>query len=143
MRIGELARQAHCGTETIRFYERQGLLPEPARTDSNYRQYQGWHLQRLRFIRNCRSLDMTHDEIRSLLHFMDQPQESCAPVNQLLDDHIEHVDIRLAELEQLRTQLKALRRRCATAQAVPDCGIITGLTSMPTTDKPRPATHLG
>ncbi|HLR13303.1 MAG TPA: Cd(II)/Pb(II)-responsive transcriptional regulator [Burkholderiaceae bacterium] len=143
MRIGELARRAHCGTETIRFYEKQGLLPEPGRTESNYRKYHDWHLQRLRFIRNCRNLDMTHDEIRSLLQFMDQPHDSCEPVNQLLDDHIQHVDIRLNELEQLRRQLKALRRRCATTQPVPDCGIITGLTNMPTTEKQPSATHLG
>lgn len=143
MRIGQLASQALCSTETIRFYEKEGLLPAPARTQGNYRHYHREHLERLRFIRNCRSLDMTHDEIRALLHFMDQPLDSCEPVNSLLDEHISHVDTRLAELDRLRGQLLELRQRCASTQAVPDCGIIQGLASMETEEKKAPGSHLG
>lgn len=143
MRIGQLAQQAHCTTETIRFYEKEGLLPQPPRTDGNYRHYHSSHLERLRFIRNCRGLDMTHDEIRALLQFMDEPQDNCEPVNSLLDEHIQHVDTRLAELDRLRSQLIDLRQQCARAQAVPDCGIIQGLVTMETEEKKAPGSHLG
>lgn len=144
MRIGQLARQAYCSTETIRFYEKEGLLPEPARTAGNYRHYTAVHLERLRFIRNCRSLDMTHAEIRALLECIDDAatSASCAPVNNLLDEHIGHVDIRLAELEQLREQLVALRQRCGHARPLPDCGILQGLNDMETEEIQPSASHL-
>lgn len=143
MKIGELARQAHCSTQTIRFYEQSGLLPEPGRTHANYRHYHDGHLERLRFIRNCRSLDMTHDEIRTLLNCMDEARDDCAPVNSLLDEHIGHVNIRLAELERLRTQLIELRQRCNQTQDVPNCGIIRRLSSMETAEAVPSETHLG
>jgi Cd(II)/Pb(II)-responsive transcriptional regulator len=143
MKIGELAAAANCGTETVRFYEKEGLLPAPDRTEGNYRSYRAEHLERLRFIRNCRGLDMTHDEIRQLLHFADQPGSDCEPVNQLLDEHIQHVDIRLTELRALRRSLIELRRHCADADSVAHCGIIQTLASMPTLQKRAPKTHLG
>ena len=67
MKIGELAKATDCAVETIRYYERENLLPAPARSDGNYRLYTQAHVERLTFIRNCRTLDMTLDEIRSLL----------------------------------------------------------------------------
>ncbi|MGB6103264.1 MAG: Cd(II)/Pb(II)-responsive transcriptional regulator [Pusillimonas sp.] len=143
MKIGELAKVARCSTETIRFYEKEGLLPAPGRSQGNYRQYQGEHAERLRFIRNCRLLDMTHDEIRTLLAFVDRRQGDCAPVNTLLDEHIVHVNVRLAELERLREQLEDLRKQCTRAQAIEDCGIIHGLAAMPSQEKQTPETHLG
>lgn len=73
MKIGVLAKQADCPVETVRYYEREGLLPAPARTEGNYRLYSSEHLERLTFIRNCRTLDMTLDEIRRLLALMDSP----------------------------------------------------------------------
>lgn len=143
MKIGELAKAANCGTETIRFYEKEGLLPAPARTEGNYRSYTQQHVERLRFIRNCRTLDMTHAEIRTLLAFVDRRHGDCGPVNDLLDEHIGHVDVRLAELQRLRVQLLALREQCGTAQAIKDCGIIHGLSSMPTEEKQPSRSHLG
>lgn len=143
MKIGELAKTANCTTETIRFYEKEGLLPEPDRNDSNYRSYRAEHVERLRFIRNCRTLDMAHDEIRALLAFIDSPRGDCAPVNDLLDEHIVHVDTRINELTQLREQLIGLRQQCATAQPIQECGIIHGLVAMETEEKQRSASHLG
>jgi DNA-binding transcriptional MerR regulator len=75
MRIGELAEITQTQAETIRFYEREGLLREPPRTGSNYRVYGQEHLERLAFIRLCRLLDMTLDEIRLLLQFREAPRE--------------------------------------------------------------------
>src|SRR3954470_14107936 len=112
LRIGELAELAQCPPETIRFYEREGLLEQPGRTASNYRIYSRAQVQRLAFIRNCRSLDMTLEEIRELLRLQAIPRENCAAAHQVLDEHIAHVAARVIELQQLERQLKALRRRC-------------------------------
>ena len=127
MKIGELADTARTRAETIRYYEREGLLPEAARTGANYRVYEASHVERLAFIRHCRSLDMTLDEIRTLLHFKDAPTENCVEVNGLLDDHIGHVVERLRELKALEKELRRLREQCAGSRATADCGILSGL----------------
>ncbi len=88
MKIGELARVTGTPVETIRYYEREGLLAAPARTDGNFRIYEDTHAERLSFIRHCRSLDMSLDEIRILLRFKDAPGANCGDVNTLLDAHI-------------------------------------------------------
>ncbi len=127
MKISELAQAAHTQSETIRYYEREGLLPEPARTDANYRNYDSSHLERLAFIRHCRSLDMTLSEVRTLLHFKDAPEENCAQVNGLLDAHVGHVVQRIKELKSLEKELRALRLQCANSQPAAECGILEGL----------------
>ena len=127
MKIGELAKAAFTQSETIRYYEREGLLPEAARTESNYRSYDSSHLQRLAFIRHCRSLDMTLGEIRTLLRFKDAPEDNCGQVNNLLDEHIGHVAKRIKELKALEKELKTLRQRCSSGQPASDCGILEGL----------------
>ncbi|NLJ63158.1 MAG: Cd(II)/Pb(II)-responsive transcriptional regulator [Alcaligenaceae bacterium] len=141
MKIGELAQLANCGTETIRYYEKIGLLPPPRRDHSNYRQYHTQHLERLRFIRNCRSLDMTHDEIRDLLAFMDAPQAACHPVTEIITEHLRHVDVRIQELQQLRQQLQQLQHACAHEGTTDDCGILEQISNM--TPLPENETHLG
>ena len=143
MRIGELAKMAQCTTETIRFYEKEGLLPQAKRTDSNYRNYTQAHAERLRFIRNCRALDMTHDEIRSLLRLIDHPADRCASIDALLGEHIGHVVRRLAELHQLKAQLVDLREQCTGARTVDACGIVQGLAAMETVSSPGKRTHVG
>jgi len=130
MKIGELAQRTHTGIETIRYYEREGLLAEPERSDGNYRIYGDAHVERLSFIRHCRGLDMTLDEIRVLLRFKDAPTENCLEVNELLDEHIGHVAQRIRELRQLERQLKALRETCLGGQDAQHCGILNGLTEI-------------
>lgn len=127
MHIGKLARHANCKVETIRYYESAGLLPEPGRTTGNYRLYGREHAERLRFIRHCRSLDMTLDEVRSLLRLRDAPEDDCGEVNALLDEHIAHVVNRIGELNELAQQLKSLRKLCATVRPARDCGILQKL----------------
>lgn len=127
MKIGELATTTGTPVETIRYYEREGLLPAPVRTDANYRVYEAHHAQRLQFVRHCRSLDMTLQEIRALLAFQDAPEDNCADVNALLDAHIGHVAQRVRELRQLEKQLKALRAQCQGVQDAAHCGILQGL----------------
>ncbi|MDW5416329.1 Cd(II)/Pb(II)-responsive transcriptional regulator [Iodobacter sp. CM08] len=143
MKIGELALAAQCTVETIRYYEKEALLPEPARTSGNYRDYSDLHLERLSFIRNCRALDMTHQEIKALLALMDSGDDNCASVNTLLDAHIEHVSVRIAELLKLELQLKTLRQQCQSEQSVQECGIVQGLNNMEVSNAPERHTHLG
>ncbi len=112
MKIGELAAQAGCDVQTVRYYEREQLLEAPQRDDSGFRRYAPRHLQRLQFIRHCRSLDIPLHEIRQLLDFAAQPETSCAQVNALLDAHLTEIRQRLRSLRQLEKQLAALRRRC-------------------------------
>ena len=80
MKIGELAALAGCETETIRFYEKQGLLAAPARTASGYRTYQQRHLEDLQFIRHCRAFDMSLSLVRQLLKFREAPSQPCGHV---------------------------------------------------------------
>lgn len=143
LKIGDLAKQANCPVETIRFYEQQGLLPAPARSSGNYRLYGVEHVERLQFIRHCRSLDMTLDEIRCLLRFRDAPDDNCAEVNRLLDQHIGHVAQRIAELQTLQEHLQSLRSRCQRVQTVKDCGILHSLATTEGNVPANLATHTG
>jgi Cd(II)/Pb(II)-responsive transcriptional regulator len=124
MKIGELALATQTPAETIRYYEREGLLPRAARADNNYRTYGPEHQQRLAFIRHCRGLDMSLDEIRALLDVWDDPRKNCDAVNELLDAHLGHVVKRIRELRALKRQLEALRTRCNGGQTGSRCGIL-------------------
>lgn len=124
MKIGELATAAACDAQTIRYYEREGLLSEPARTGSGYRDYGPEHLARLQFIRNCRALDIPLVEVRELLSYAESPRESCEATNELLDGHIGRVNERIRSLQHLRRELAALRACCDGSRGKP-CAIIT------------------
>ncbi len=128
MKIGELAMATKTLVETIRYYEREGLLPQAPRSEGNYRIYGTEHVERLAFVRHCRSLDMTLDEIRKLLRFKDAPHAECGEVNALIDEHIGHVATRIRELRQLEMQLKGLREQCGQVVNAANCGILNGLT---------------
>jgi Cd(II)/Pb(II)-responsive transcriptional regulator len=127
MKIGELAQRSGCLVETVRYYERIGLLQPPQRSANNYRSYGPQHAERLQFIRHCRALDIGLDEIRVLLGARDRPEQDCADVNGLLDRHIERVAAKIAELGALERQLKQLRGCCVATQATHACGILHAL----------------
>ncbi|MEO7548628.1 MAG: Cd(II)/Pb(II)-responsive transcriptional regulator [Ramlibacter sp.] len=127
MKIGQLAQATGTQVETIRYYEREGLLPAPPRTEGNYRLYDSGHVGRLAFIRHCRCLDMTLDEIRVLLRFKDAPLATCGEVDMLLDGHIGHVVSRIRELRALEKELRGLRAQCVPGDPGADCGILQGL----------------
>lgn len=128
MRIGELAKLVNCSVETIRYYEKQGLLPTAYRTENNYRVYNQDHVARLKFIRNCRSLDMTHEEIRVLLKLIiDTPHNDCSAITHLVDEHLEHVNERIVELKSLQQLLLKLKESCATPSSIDHCGIVQEL----------------
>ncbi|WP_087814386.1 Cd(II)/Pb(II)-responsive transcriptional regulator [Psychrobacter cibarius] len=127
IKIGELATRTGATVETIRYYEKERLLPEPARSQGNYRLYNEAHFERLQFILHCRTLDMTLDEVRTLLQYRDKPDENCGEVNVLLDEHIDAVETRMEELVQLKQHLLALRQKCASEALAESCGILHAL----------------
>ena len=145
MKISELARATDTPADTIRYYERVGLLTAPARAGNNYRHYDTRHVDRLAFIRQARGLDMSLDEIRTLLHWRDEPQADCGAVNALVDAHIQHIAARIRELRALERQLKTLRAQCRQASDTAHCGILVGLSLADTGAPPAtpPHQHIG
>ncbi|MBC9130030.1 MerR family transcriptional regulator [Frischella sp. Ac48] len=135
MKINELAKVVGCSTETIRFYEKTGLLFRPERGANNYRIYHKKHLERLLFIRNCRALEMSHDEIKTLITIMVNPNNQAEHDNahQLLQAHLQHIDERIEELTNLRQQLMKLQNHCHSSNQ--SCGILQELTEMSVTVK--------
>lgn len=123
MRIGELSRLTATPVDTIRHYEREGLLAAPPRTDAGYRVYGAADVERLHFIRRCRSLDMNLAEVRALLALQGGGHNGAA--HALLDEHIGHVAARIAALQELEKELRELRARCKGDE--PACAILEGL----------------
>ena len=111
MRIGQLADALGCTVETIRFYEKQGLLPAPHRTNGNFRKYDEEYVQRLSFICNCRSLDLSLNEIKTLLSLENHNEQRTEEINRLLDRHIKDVAKRIHELAHLRMKLIELKEK--------------------------------
>lgn len=100
MKIGELSSLAGCSVPAVRFYEAEGLLQAPLRAANNYRQYGQQHVDRLAFIVRCRSLDMSHDDIRALLQLQDDPAMSCDEVNALLGMVFKTLPLALSEVRR-------------------------------------------
>ncbi len=127
IRIGDLAKRTGCEVVTIRYYEKEGLLPEPARSEGNFRLYDNSHVERLQFIRHCRSLDMPLSDVRALLALRDDQGQECDEVITLLDARILEVESRVEALQTLKRHLVTLRERCGGAQCVESCGILQDL----------------
>lgn len=143
MKIGDLARRFDVPVETIRYYEREGLLSQATRTGGNYRLYTPKDADRLGFILNCRALDMAQDEIRVLLRVLDDPGADCGDVTTMLEEHITHVRKRLGELKSLDAQLRRLRTQCTTSNTAKDCGILQNLSAgTQRAAKPRAPVHV-
>ncbi|TCP97712.1 Cd(II)/Pb(II)-responsive transcriptional regulator [Cricetibacter osteomyelitidis] len=109
MKIGQLAKAVGCTVETIRFYEKQGLLSHAERTNGNFRVYNNAHLQQLSFICYCRTLDISLNEIKMLINLDKAPKNQSKEINELLDRHIKDVAKRIHELDHLRQQLIRLK----------------------------------
>ncbi len=124
MQIKALSAATGVDVETIRYYERQGLLPAPARQANGYRDYGPPQLERLSFIRHCRALDMPLADVRQLLAALDAPGPECGDINALIDQHLARVRARLASLRALEKQLRSLRSSCSGAPGEAGCGIL-------------------
>lgn len=126
MKIGELSRATGTNIETIRYYERIGLLPAPSRTAANYRSYGDTHRARLAFVRHSRDLGFTIEEIRSLLDLSDHPERDCADADRIATRHLEQVEEKIAQLTLLREELSRIVGRCRGGVAA-DCRVIEAL----------------
>lgn len=127
MRIGELAQRSDCDVETVRFYEREGLIDTPAREANGYRRYAEAQLVQLNFIRHCRSLGMSLPDVRTLRSFQANPELACAEINQLIDGQIARIHQQVESLRQLERQLHTLRDTCHASQKASECGIMRTL----------------
>ncbi|MES2443422.1 MAG: helix-turn-helix domain-containing protein [Pseudomonadota bacterium] len=126
MQIGQLARATSTKVETIRFYEKIGLLAPPARTGGNYRDYGERHLARLSFIRRARDLGFTLDQVRALLALADDRDQSCSAVDKVAREHLAQIDQKISDLRALRQELDGIISQC-TQGAISECRIIEAL----------------
>jgi Cu(I)-responsive transcriptional regulator len=124
--IGALAKATGTKVETIRWYEQEGILPVPARTRGNYRVYEPAHLERLGFVRRCRDLGFSLDEVRGLLALIDQPDRNCREVDLITAEHLAAVQRKIADLQRLADELRRISRRCPGG-TVAECRIIEAL----------------
>lgn len=124
--IGQLADATQTKVETIRYYERIGLLEEPARTAGNYRAYSADHLARLSFIRRSRDLGFTLEEVRALIGLADRKGHSCKEVDAIARRHLVDVERKIADLRALKRQLTSVVESCQRG-VVDDCKILEAL----------------
>lgn len=124
--IGALSERTGCNIETIRYYEREGLLPSPPRTEGGHRVYAEEHEKRLVFIRRSRELGFRLEDVRGLLRMVDGEHYTCAEVRRRTLEHLEDVRGKLADLRKLERVLKQLADRC-TGGETPDCPIVEAL----------------
>ena len=129
IRIGELSRRTGCNIETIRYYERVGLLPRPSRSTSRYRLYGDEDVSRLTFVRRSRELGFTLDEVRALLALsVDQDEETCSEVRELAAGHLADVRAKIADLRAMERVLAEAMRRCDAGERR-GCPLIDTLTA--------------
>ena len=125
--IGRLSQQAGVKVVTIRYYEGLKLMPKPPRTRANYRVYDRDHLRRLRFIRRCRDLGFTLDQIRELLRLSTQAAKECSGVDRITDEHLKEIEDKVADLRRLATELRRLKNCCRGKGLIGDCRILEAL----------------
>jgi MerR family mercuric resistance operon transcriptional regulator len=125
--IGEVAKAAQIGVETVRFYEREGLIAEPPRRRSGYRQYPPDTVRRLRFIRRAKELGFTLKEIGELLDLRVAPARSCADVRALASAKIADVEAKLGDLARIQAALEKLARACRGKGPTSECPILDAL----------------
>jgi MerR family copper efflux transcriptional regulator len=125
--IGELASEAGVGVETLRFYERKGLVPEPRRSGSGYRQYPAQMVRRVRFIRRAKQLGFTLREIRDLLEMRVDPDRSCADVRSLAHAKLDDVRQKMADLARIEGALTDLAQACRGRGPTSECPILDAM----------------
>lgn len=128
IQIGELSRRTGCNIETIRYYERIGIMPKPPRTAGGQRIYETAHLKRLAFIRRSRELGFSLDEIRALLRLVDGGDYSCGEVQEMTLAHIADIRRKIADLRRMERVLKDMAAKCDGGD-VPECPIVDALSA--------------
>lgn len=128
--IGKVAQMSGAGIETLRFYERKGLIPEPPRRESGYRQYPAATIDRVRFIKQAKDLGFTLAEIRELLDLSLGPKTTCADVKKKALEKTKEVDAKIADLQRIRKALNRLTKQCRGKGPVSECPILENLESI-------------
>lgn len=130
-RIGDLAKQTGVKVVTIRYYEQSGLLPACERTARNYRVYGQDHLQRLHFVRRCRDLGFSVDQIKQFIQISAAELPTCADLCGIAVEHLREIESKIADLERLAQELRRIASTCNGAQPSAECRIIAALARMP------------
>lgn len=123
LRRGELAKRTGCNIETIRYYERIGLLPDPPRSDNGFHSYDERHLTRLAFVRRARELGFTLEEVEGLLRLVDGGHNTCSQVQDLALRHVEEIQRKIDDLRNMKRALKEMAAQCS-GEEVPECPIV-------------------
>lgn len=126
-RIGDLARQTDTRVVTIRYYEKIGLMPKPGRSAANYRVYGKAQLDRLRFIRRCRDLGFSLQQVAALIALSENSQRACDEVDALAKVHLAEVEAKIADLNALAAELRGIGARCQGGTTISNCRIIEAL----------------
>ncbi len=124
--IGELARRAGCLVETVRYYERAGIMPSPPRSEGGHRQYTFEHLKRLNFVRRCRDLGINLEGTRGLLGLVDEGGDTCAQVKGIASNHLVEIRRKMSDLRKMERVMKDMVAACDVGE-IPDCPIIDAL----------------
>lgn len=127
LKIGDLARATSTKVVTIRYYEKIGLLPPPSRSVGNYRSYDNAALERLRFIRRCRDLGFSLDQIRELLELSSDVERPCAEVDEITAVHLAEVERKIADLQALAQELRRISATCNGGGTISNCRILDAI----------------
>lgn len=126
--IGALAKKARCKVETVHYYEKSGLMPEPPRTEGGHRIYSIAHIKRLNFIRRCRELGFSIKQIEEMLKFIDEPDHYCGEVKAMAMIQSRTVQEKIDDLQRLKTALNQMISKCkGEGYSIDDCPIIDAL----------------
>ena len=128
LRRADLARRTGCNLETIRYYEKIGMMPEPPRTATGYRVYDAAHVSRLRFILRGRELGFSIEGLRGLLRLVDRGTQTCAEVKAITQQHLADVRAKIADLKRIEKVLAATAAQCS-GEEVPECPVLEALAS--------------
>ena len=127
MKIGQISKKTKLSVQTIRYYESQKLIQSAGRTEGNFRIYEHKVIDQLEFIKHCRHLDLSLDDIKRMNQIRDNPDDICDEVDDMINTQLKQVEIKINELKQLKSQLKDLANSCSRDQKVEECGIIKSL----------------
>ncbi len=122
--IGQVAKQSGVGIETIRFYEREGVIPKPTRTDAGYRQYSLDIIRRLHFIKRAQELGFSLKEISQLIALRVTPKSNCSEVKKRALLKLDNINEKIADLERMRSALEDVTKACVTSRPIKDCPIL-------------------
>ncbi len=140
MRRGEIAERIGCHPETVRFYERHGLLPSPPRDAAGHRVYDPDHLRRLRFVVRCRALGFSLEDVRSFLELVERGDWTCAGIRERTARQRQAVADKIRDLERMRDTLDDLLARCS-GEETPDCAVLETLFEPEPDGSRNPATR--